>query len=198
METELQILNDKHGVFNDAFQKILIEHKMESKVAFFSLCTSTRNFALSQKWRTFIELFGNEEVDLIVQSNAGIIPQKWWTSFPYLNYNGEKTIVGTPLYKKILGNRLETFLTKHSYPYVLANSRPNLRNTEPTKRVLTKLKENGTIKNFRIIPSSELYERCRRDGWGLPNGKGAMMPDLHRFILDDMKKMLSQCQRGEF
>ncbi len=188
METELQILNDKHGIFNDAFQKILTEHKMESEVAFFSLCTSTRPFHLSPKWRTFIELFKN--VDFVVQSNAGIIPQKWFTSFPYLNYEGEPTIVGTPLYKEVLGNRLDSFLTHHPYPYILANFTPNQRNTTPTIEVLERLKGNGTIKDFSVIPNSKLYESARRDGWGKPNGKGAMFPTLHRFILDSLREQL--------
>ena len=191
METELQILNDKHGIFNDAFQKILTEHKMESKIVFMSLCTATRNFALSPKWRAFIELFG-ADCDMVVQSNAGIIPQKWFTSFPYLNYEGEPTIVGTPLYKEVLGKRLHAFLTHHPYPYILANFRPHQRNTGPNIEVLDRLKESGTIKDFSVIPSVELYERARRDGFGKPNGMGAMFPDCHLYVLNAMRSQLDK------
>ena len=167
---------------------------MESEVAFFSLCTSTRNFALSPKWRTFIELFGNE-VDLIVQSNAGIIPQKWFSAFPYLNYDGEPTIVGTPLYKEVLGNRLTEFLNAHPYPYILANFKNHQRNTGPNIEVLTRLRENGTIKDFAVIPSEELYEQCRRSGWQRPLGKGAMFPDLHAHILEAFRSQLDEWVR---
>jgi hypothetical protein len=191
MSTEMQILNDKYGIFEDGFQQILKKHTMKSKVAFMSLCCATRPFHLSTKWRTFDSHFG-KEVDLIVQSNAGIIPENFFESYPYGNYDGEQTIVGTPTYKKMLEKRLNSFLTHHPYPYVLANFRPHQRNTEVNKRVLSLLREKGTIKDFVVIPNDELYERARQSGFGKPNGMGAMFPDCHLYVLNAMRSQLKQ------
>ena len=191
MDRESKILDDKHGIFNDAFQKILKEHTMKSKNLFLSGCTSTRPYNLSLKWKVFIEKFG--EADFVVISNGGIIPQKYFSSFPYLNYDGEPTIVGTTLFKDLLKDRLEKFLKKHPYDYVLANFRPNLRRSTPvTKEVLAKLKENGTIKDYAVIPDEKLYEKARIDGFKGPNGRGANFPDLHLFILDEMETQLEK------
>jgi hypothetical protein len=190
MNRESLILNDKHGIFNDAFQKILEKHTMNSKILFLSGCTTTRPYNLSKKWKFFIERFG--VADFVVSSNGGIIPQKYFSSFPYLNYNGETTIVGTPLFQSVLKDRVEKFLNAHPYDYVLANFRPKLRSTPVVKEVLADLKENGTIKDYAVIPDGKLYEKARIDGFIGPNGNGAMFPDLHQFILDAMGLKLKE------
>jgi predicted RNA-binding protein len=85
ISTSLDVLN--HHIFSDAFQNILKTFKTTHKIAFMSMCTSTRPYYLSRKWKEFKNHFDGL-MDLIVISNGGIIPEEYWESYPYLNYDG--------------------------------------------------------------------------------------------------------------
>jgi hypothetical protein len=191
MDSERKILDDKFGIFNDAFQKILNEHTMNSKILFMSLCTSTRPYHAGIKWKTFVELFG-ETTDMLVVSNGGLIPRQYWHSYPFKNYDGKSQKDTTKEYQTILRNRLEVFIKKHPYDYVLANFRPNLRNTPVTKAVLADLKAKRTIKDYAVVPDEMLYESARIDGFEGPKGMGKMFPDLHQLILDALGAQLKK------
>lgn len=57
----------KSPIMNRAFNKILEIWRPRHKMALVSLCTSTRPYSKSRKWKTFKELFG-DDCDLIICS----------------------------------------------------------------------------------------------------------------------------------
>ena len=177
----------KHPIFEQAFGQILKKWKPRSNVAFLSLCTATRPYSKSMKYQKFAQKFG-DHVDFIVVSNGGFIPPDYWSSYPFLTYDSPHDPSGDwdYLYQTTMYNRLLRFFNTFDYEYVIANFRPTLRNHRPARIGLKKLKKMGRINDFVIIPEKELYEKAAADGWRGGNGAGAMFPDLHRFILDEL------------
>ena len=177
----------KHPIFEKAFSEILKKWKPRSNVAFMSLCTATRPYSKSQKYAEFTRRFG-EHVDFIVVSNGGFIPPAFWGSYPFLTYDSPHDPSGDwdYLYQTTMYNRLVRFFNAFDYEYVIANFRPTLRNHRPARIGLKKMKRDGRIKDFVIIPEKELYEKAAADGWRGGNGAGAMFPDLHKFIITEL------------
>ena len=188
----------KHPIFEQAFSEILKKWKPRSNVAFLSLCTATRPYSKSQKYAEFMRRFG-EHVDFIVVSNGGFIPPAYWSSFPFLNYDAMHDDTGAwdYLYQTTMYHRILRFFSTFKYEYVIANFRPSLRNHRPARIGLKKMKKEGKIKDYVIIPEQELYDRAAADGWRGGNGAGAMFPDLHLFVisaLDEQVKKWSNYQ----
>jgi hypothetical protein len=172
-------------LLHEAFKRVVETHKPNQPTAFLSLCTATRPYYHSQKWKKFKESFGNK-VDMIVVSNGGMVPEPFWESWPYLNYEAGPHDQDD-LYKEVMYNRMITFFKNKSYKNVIANFNPKQRNYEPAKESLTELKNEGYIEDFVIIPEQELYNEAKDDGFhGSPNSAGDMFPDLHKFILDGL------------
>ena len=172
MDTSAKILNNE--IFERAFLKILDLHAPKNKVAFVSLCTSTRPYQYSRKWSEFKKKFGNM-ADMVVLSNGGIIPEKFWTSYPYMNYDGVADISVRPIFNRVTEDRLIKFFTRHQYEFVLANFRPTMPNLcELADITLGKLKKNGKIKDYIVLPTAEQYQDLQDRGF--PGGK--MFPDL--------------------
>lgn len=178
----------KHPIFEQAFSEILKQWKPKSNVAFMSLCTATRPYSKSMKYMQYMKRFG-EHVDFIVVSNGGFIPEDYWSSWPYLNYDAMHQEDGGMdyLYQTTMYNRILRFFEAFDYEYVIANFRPTLRNYRPARIALKKLKKQGKIKDYVIIPETELYEKAAADGWRGKNGAGAMFPDLHKFIIEELE-----------
>ena len=128
---------------------------------------------------------------MIVVSNGGMVPEPFWESWPYLNYEAGPH-ENDELYKSVMYERMMLFFITmqglgHPYKNVIANFNPKQRNYDPAKESLTELKKVGAIENFAIIPEKELYNKAKDDGFhGSPNSAGDMFPDLHKFILDGL------------
>lgn len=180
MNSEEKVLN--HEIFERAL--------MSKKVAFFSACTSTRPYGFSKKWSRFIEEFSNY-TELIVVSNGGLIPQDYWECFPYLNYNANSEPRFRTLYDDILKRRLNIFLGKFPFDYVMAHASPHKKVIKVYHDVLSDLKKTGRIKDYSVTPNIELYEKAQKDGFNSKkNGSGMRNPDLHKFILSTMVENL--------
>jgi hypothetical protein len=179
MDSDGKIL--AHPLFDTTFERILEDYKPIHKTAFVSLCTVTRPYYYSRKWKKFIESFG-DFADMIVGSNGGVIPRDYWNSYPFLNYDGFHDPKVDEEYKAKFGYRLEKFLRTHSYEYVIANFRPNQRNTPVIEELLPRLKADDIIKDYVIIPNEELYNdvKCR----GFP--AGSCFPDLDDKVLNEL------------
>ena len=183
MNTDMKILN--HKLFDNIFNKIVREHRPNHKVAFLSLCTSTRPYHRGRKWKKFISEFG-DRADLIVVSSGGIIPQNYFCSFPFLNYDGDSAKSANLLYAKKLEKRLLKFFKTHQYDYIVANFRPRLRNTPTIKKVCNRLKLKSVIKDFVLVPDEESYQDLQDRGF--PGGK--MFPDLDEAIFEKIKQKI--------
>jgi hypothetical protein len=180
MNTDIKILT--HKMFDDAFDKIVKEHKPKHDVVFLSLCTSTRPYHLGRKWKTYMDEFSGK-ADLIVTSSGGIIPQAYWNSFPYLNYDGDSAKIANKLYAEKMEQRLLKFFKTHKYRYAIANFRPKLRNTPVVTKVFAELKEQGYVEDYIIVPSEQEYLGLQERGF--PGGK--MYPDLDEKIFEHLR-----------
>ena len=180
---ENQVL--KHPIMHKAFERILNQHKVIHSTALLSLCTDTRPYHFSLKWKKYLEYF-DKKVDFIVVSNGGMIPEDFWLSYPFLNYDAG-VHENDELYKKIMYERMILFFKKHSYKYVIANFSYKQRNAQPAKQSLTKLKMDGFIKDFIVIPDVDTYKEAQKRGWVY----GAMFPDLHPIIF---KKIINHVE----
>ena len=147
---EEKVLNSP--VVEQAFQKILQEYKPRNSIAIFSLCTQSRPYIKSLKWKILDECFG-DVCDLIVCSNGGIIPSDYWNCYPYLTYDAPHTPSGKwdDLYCEIFGRRLKQFLSKHPYDKCIFLFTPDTRNY---KSILKNL-ESG----WKLLPTPEMYRK---------------------------------------
>ena len=182
MDCETKVLN--LPILHEAFERVLKQHKPTQHTAFLSLCTATRPYYHSKKWNSYRDNFGNK-VDMIVVSNGGFVPEEFWESWPFLNYEAGPH-EDDSLYKKVMYERMHKFFKKHQYKYVIANFNPRQRNYGPAERALSELKEEVFIYDYVLTPSGELYKKAQEDGFRGPNGAGDMFPDLHKFILDTL------------
>lgn len=168
------------------FNKILNDFKPKHKIAFLSLCTKSRPYSKSPKWKAFIKEFGND-CDLIVCSNGGIIPQEYWECYPYMTYDAPHTNEKyTKLYCDILYERLKKFFEKHHYDKIIFNFRPNLRNRiSANEFIKTDIAKQSEI---YILPTEEVYYNSKSKGFS----RGNMFPDLDEDILNQLKKYIKE------
>ena len=185
-------------LINSAFRLIIKKHTPRHKIAFLSVCTATRPYSLSKKWKKYIEEFG-DKADLIVVSGGGIIPEQYWGSYPFLNYDapeprnmsksvldkfGSGALEDDDLWKWTLYERLLKFFKAHQYDYVLANFSHKTRARQPATKSLMNLKIEGFIKDFILLPHVSTYNEAKSQGW---NQNGKMFPDLHPVIFKELK-----------
>ena len=183
MNTEEKIL--LHPIMHEATERMAEEHKPLQPTAFISLCTASRPFYTSTKWKKFISEF-DSKVDLIVASSGGVIPKKYWNSYPFLNYDGLDRN-DTELYQYIFFYRLILFFSQNKYKYIIANFRPNLANYEPAHKALKLLKGLGHIEDYSVIPDEKTYDKAKELGFRPPHGCGDMFPDLTETILNELR-----------
>jgi hypothetical protein len=165
LEGDVGVLKDNTGTFVTAFQRILELHKPNHPIALFSLCTSTRPYSVSEKWKAFIERFG-DRCDPVVYSNGGVIPLDWEFQYPFMEYDAKSTSSKTTanLYREIVGARLKMFLESHRYEYVLfatllSDTSDRIRNVLPD--LCEQLVSDGFIKGFAIMPDEKLNAKIK-------------------------------------
>jgi len=171
-----------------AQERILEKFKPKNKIAFVSLCTSTRPYSKSRKWKQFKNSFKN--VDFIISSNGGVIPIEYEDAYPYMTYDAHGQKQYDELYIIYTSRNLIRFFTLKKYNYVMFNFRPTLRNHKAGKLAGKYLKNKKHIKNYYICPDLNIYEMARKDGFsklGL-----SMYPDIHPIILNDMKDKIER------
>lgn len=207
MDNEIKVLTNK--LFDDVFDKINCNFKRNSNIAFFSLCTKTRPYYKSYKWKRLINDFKEKfkyPLDFIVSSNGGIIPKKYWESYPFLSYDAHGDKNTDELYKEKLEIRLLKFLSRHNYPYVIADFRPNQRNRVVFESVLYKLKKEGKIKDFFVSPSIETFEKMCKEK-RVYNYKGyssvsSMYPTFHPYsyveLMEKIKDFVNTCKEDDY
>jgi len=179
---EIKVLN--HPLMHEAFDRILDQHVIKQPTAYLSLCSATRPYYYSTKWKEYVKHFDNK-VDFIVVSNGGMIPEEFWLSYPYLNYDAgdhEDDV----LYKKVQYDRMTRFFKRHLYDYVIANFSPLQRNAEPAEKSLSELKDAGYIKDYILIPDEATYKKAQSQGWIA----GDMFPDLQPVIFGRLKEQV--------
>lgn len=175
------VLNSEHmGLANEA---IMLNHIKKSDIAFLSLCTATRPYSKSFKYKTFISNFG-DKVDFIINSNGGVVPIEYETSYPFMTYNAKrKNKKFDELYYQTLCKRVYSFLEKFRYDYVVANFQPDQRNYRYATDVLNYALSNGVIKGYRFTPSAKLrtyYKTVDKTYHQKLN------PDTHPLIIEDI------------
>lgn len=112
----------KSPVFEEAFNSVCRLYQPKHKIAVFSLCTQTKPFSSSMKWRGIIKIFGSW-ADLIVCSSAGIIPLEFENCYPFNNYDSHSGHEGdeslSDYSKSLFEYRCKTFLTKFKWERVI-------------------------------------------------------------------------------
>ncbi len=109
MDNEVNILSNP--IFDIAFERILNNYKPRHDRVLFSGCTIVRPYYKSLKWKDFITYF-HDRVDLVVISNAGIIPMEYAECYPFLTYDAKHEWRSFKEYEEKLLLRLNSFLTK--------------------------------------------------------------------------------------
>lgn len=182
------IQGDEYKVMNNptihkAFNRILELHKPHRKIALVSLCTSSRPYSTSAKWKKFIELFG-DNADLIVCSNGGIIPMEFWNCYPFLTYDAHGQAKYDRYYIRYVYNNLMKFFNKFHYDKIVFNFRPGLRNRIAAEAFRKNYKGTSQIV---ILPTEKAYREAQRAGF--PAGK--MFPDLDPRVLKELKQEIN-------
>ena len=177
-------------IFNEAFEKIIKEFSPKHNTVFMSLCTATRPYSKSPKWKKFIELYSND-VDLIVCSGGGIIPIKYEKCYPYLTYDSRGQKEYDEPYIECLYNRLMKFFQYHHYDNIIFNFRPTSRN----RIAALKFKENFNFYpvNVYIVPTDNTWEKLRKY-WKDNNKVFHYFPDIEPIVLDEINSIIEKSQ----
>lgn len=172
-------------VIEAAFQRILQLHTPKHKIALVSLCTSTRPYSKSRKWKKFIELFGND-ADMIICSNGGIIPIEFESCYPYMTYDAHGEGKWDRQYINTCYRRLNEFFGKFHYEKIVFNFRPNMRNRLAALAFQRDYKGSSKIV---IVPTVAAYKAAQRDGF---KPAGMRYPDLSHSVIDEMRKEIEK------
>lgn len=112
----------KSPVFKEAFDSVCKLYQPKHEIAVFSLCTQSKPFSSSMKWRGIIKIFG-DWTDLIICSSSGIIPLEYENYYPFNNYDSHSGHEGdeslSDYSKNLFEYRLRTFLNKFHWKYVI-------------------------------------------------------------------------------
>ena len=171
-------------VVEKAFQNLMKIYKPKHKIALVSLCTSTRPYSASRKWKEFDKLFG-QNADLIICSNGGVIPIEFDDCYPYMTYDAHGEGKWDKLYVTICYRRLMEFFTKHHYDRIVFNFRPSMRNRIAAQAFKENFKGNSEI---FILPTEEAYQKAQKAGFP----KGKMFPDLDPNVLEELNKAINE------
>lgn len=172
-------------VIEAAFQRILQLHKPKHKIAFVSLCTATRPYSKSRKWKKFIELFG-ESADMIICSNGGIIPIEFESCYPYMTYDAHGEGKWDKQYINTCYRRMMEFFGKFHYDKIIFNFRPNMRNRIAALAFQRDYKGSSKI---AILPTPEAYKAAKRDGF---KPAGMRFPDLSYSVINELRKEIEK------
>ena len=175
---EIKTLSSR--VVEKAFKRILELHKPKHKTALVSLCTATRPYSRSRKWKKFNELYG-DYADLIICSNGGIIPIEFEECYPYLTYDAHGEGKWDKLYIGVCYRRLRQFFSTFEYEKIVFNFRPNMRNRIAARTFERNYKGNAEIV---ILPTIQAYRKAQESGF--PQGK--MFPDLDTNVLNELTR----------
>ena len=112
----------KSPVFKEAFESVCKLYQPKHNKAVFALCTQTKPFSSSMKWRGIIKIFG-AMADLVICSSAGIIPLEFENCYPFNNYDSHSGHEGdeslSDYSKSLFEYRCKTFLTKFKWDKVI-------------------------------------------------------------------------------
>jgi hypothetical protein len=173
-----------HPIMEEAFKKITEKFEPKHKIALVSLCTKTRPYSFSRKWKTFKRLFGKNS-DLIICSNGGIIPIEYETCYPYLTYDAHGQKKYDDMYVEVIYKRLIKFFSKHKYETIVFNFRPGMRNRKAAL-LFKKTHQDGS--RVFILPTKKTYAKAKEMGFV----KGKCFPDLDDLVLEEINKIIKQ------
>lgn len=180
LEGEEKVLNSQ--AVDDAFERILADFKPKHNKVIFSLCSSSRPYITSLKWKSFHEHFG-DVADLVICSNGGIIPIEYMCCFPFMEYDAHRANAGTDqLYKDKMKERLTRFLDKFGkdYEVIIYSFLPSSRNAEAIREM------NGA--GGVLLPTHEVYRDIIDNG--CPGVNSRRYPQCARQAIDEMAKHL--------
>lgn len=180
LEGEDKVLNSQ--AVDDAFERILADFKPKHNKVIFSLCSSSRPYITSLKWKSFHEHFG-DVADLVICSNGGIIPIEYMCCFPFMEYDAHRANAGTDqLYKDKMKERLTRFLDKFGkdYEVIIYSFLPSSRNAEAIREM------NGA--GGVLLPTHEVYRDIIDNG--CPGVNSRRYPQCAKQAIDEMAKHL--------
>ena len=154
-----------HPIMNKAFAEVIARHSALHPIALVSLCTATRPYRKSEKWKVFKNLF-EPFADLIIMSNGGIVPIKFEEQFPYPAYDAKGDPKHDGLYHDVLVGRLIRFFTVHRYRYILFNTPYTQRNRAACECAGKALKAMGAVNEYVLLPTDEQYDATLADDYG--------------------------------
>lgn len=180
LEGEEKVLNNQ--AVDDAFERILNDFKPKHNKVIFSLCSASRPYITSLKWKSFHEHFG-DVADLVICSNGGIIPIEYMCCFPFMEYDAHRANAGTDqLYKDKMRERLNRFLDKFGkdYEIIIYSFLPSSRNAEA-------IREMDGARGV-LLPSNEVYRDIIDNG--CPGVNSRRYPQCAKQAIDEMAKHL--------
>lgn len=186
-ESEIQGTDEMvlfHPIMQEAYKRILSLHRPKHDTALVSLCTSTRPYSKSPKWKEFKKEFG-DSADLIICSNGGIIPIEFESCYPYLTYDAHGQKKYDKIYCQVVYKRLMEFFGKHRYKKIVFNFRPKLRNRASALKFAQDYRGDAEI---YILPSVRAYQSAQSRGFP----KGRMFPDLDPAVMAELKAAINK------
>lgn len=172
-----------------AFQAVVATHSPGRRIALFSLCTATRPYSLSRKWKRYVAEF-EPYADLIIHSNGGLIPIEYEGQYPYLTYDAHGEAQYDKQYIEVGIRRMKQFLQTHRYDFVLFNFRHKMRNFKVAQVVGPWAKAQGLIRDFAILPTKAQYEQSQREGFADAGYK--IYPELWPTMFDPVLQQLKE------
>lgn len=173
-------------LIDELCEKMRNDYTPSHKYVIFSLCTSTRPYIKSPKWKAFYNNFG-DSCDLVICSNGGIIPIEYQYCYPFMTYDAHGNSKTDELYKQKFKERLDKFLELHANKWekMVFSFLPTSRNREVVNTY--------TYPNMAVLPSKDVYDRIRADG--SPGVNIMRFPQCAHQHLDEISEYLGVPRR---
>lgn len=168
-------------IIQKAFDRILEDFKPSHDVCLVSLCSSTRPYSKSRKWKKFKELYA-DSCDLIICSNGGIIPIQYEECYPYMTYDAHGEKMYDEVYIRITAQRLLKFFELKHYKKIVFNFRPKLRNRKAALIFKEQFKGGSEV---IIVPTVEAYKKDKEASFSPSGGR---YPDLAENCLLEIER----------
>lgn len=182
-ETELLI----NPTLRESFSRVMKLHVPEKDSCIVSVCTKTRPYNKSFKWGKIIRNFLDVNSELIVISGGGIIPRRFWHSYPYLTYTTKSPDLDDFVYSFTTYRRLIVFFRKHRYKKIVFFIRYTSRARAICIRAGEYLLKKGLIEEYAILPTKQAYDIDKIE----KRGAGSITNECHT---NSFNELMHECE----
>lgn len=179
LKGEARVLSNP--LIEQANQAILDQFQPQHPAVIFSLCSATRPYYRSPKWKMFLAEFGSS-ADLVICSNGGVIPMQYAHCWPFMEYDARRVNARHDAeYKDMVVARITTFLARFPYRTIIHVYTPSSRNRAA-------ILANGIPGT--LFPSAPVQAAIREEWFERGNMRYKLHPHTYPALIEEVREAL--------